>query len=269
VHKILFATIAGCLVTFQPVHAVSPATGTDGIAAIVKDFDAFSRAQDPIRAAQRGDQQAARLWPDNSPLAVTARKAAYQAFQQRLQSLPGTGLAGDDELSRQVLVDRVSLALDGFDFDEERLPFISGDGFYTTADYAALNTVLGDEAAAAAWIARLEALPAYYAREIENMRRRRTTRRRCSPRFATRHSRFRRTGAQRSRCGPAACCIPGCDPPSNRCCISWNRNTCRPPDRQSASAAYRRARSTTPTSHASTPRRPWRPPRFTRSGKAR
>jgi uncharacterized protein (DUF885 family) len=31
--------------------------------------------------------------------------------------------------------------------------------------------VLGDEAAADAWIARLEALPAYYAREAENMRR--------------------------------------------------------------------------------------------------
>jgi len=65
----------------------------------------------------------------------------------------------------------VNLALDGFVFDEERLPFISGDGFYTTADYAALNTVLGDEAAADAWIARLEALPAYYARETDNMRR--------------------------------------------------------------------------------------------------
>ena len=113
------------------------------------------------------------------------------------------------------------------------MPFISGDGFYTTADYAALNTPLDDEAAADAWIARLEALPAYYAREIENMRRgirtgmtqphahgrarhcgrawparpARTTRRRCSPLSATCRSRFPRIGARRSRRRPATCCI--------------------------------------------------------------
>ena len=147
-HPILFALIAGLLVTFQPVHAATPATGADGIAAIVSDFDAFSRAQDPVRAAQRGDKAAARIWPDNSPSAVAARKTAYVDFQRRLQALPAAGLAGDDELNRELLVDRVSLALDGLAFDEERMPFISGDGFYTTADYAALNTPLDDEAAA-------------------------------------------------------------------------------------------------------------------------
>ncbi len=170
-HRILFALMAGLFVTFQFAHASIPAAGADGIAAIVKDFDAFNRAQDPIRAAQRGDKEAARIWPDNSPPAIAARKAAYQAFQRRLQSLPATDLAGEDDLNRQLLLDRVSLALDGLAFDEERMPFISGDGFYTTADYAALNTPLGDEAAADAWIARLEALPAYYARETENLRR--------------------------------------------------------------------------------------------------
>jgi uncharacterized protein (DUF885 family) len=170
-HPILSVLIAGFLVTIQPSHAASLASGTDSIAAIVKDFDAFSRAQDPVRAAQRGDPQAARIWPDNSPQAVAARKAANQEFQRRLLALPAAGLAGEDQLNHELLSDRVNLALDGFAFDEERLPFISGDGFYTTADYAALNTPLDDEAAAEAWIARLEALPAYYAREIENLRR--------------------------------------------------------------------------------------------------
>ena len=146
-HRILLATIAGLLVTFQPAHAASLATGADSITAIVEDFDAFNRAQDPIRAAQRGDKEAARIWPDNSPPAIAARKAAYRDFQRQLQAIPAANLAGEDALNHALLVDRVRLALDGFVFDEERLAFISGDGFYTTADYAALNTPLDDEAA--------------------------------------------------------------------------------------------------------------------------
>ena len=165
--KILSAFIAGCLVTFQPGLAATP----DTVATIVRDFDAFTRAQDPVRAAQRGDRAAARVWPDNSPRAVAARKTALQDFQRRLRSVPDAGLTDEDRLNHELLLDRVGLALDGFAFDEERVPFISGDGFYTTADYAALNTLLEDEAAADAWLARLEALPAYYARETENMRR--------------------------------------------------------------------------------------------------
>jgi hypothetical protein len=38
-HPILLALIAGLLVTFQPVHAASPAAGADNIAAIVSDFE--------------------------------------------------------------------------------------------------------------------------------------------------------------------------------------------------------------------------------------
>ena len=85
--------------------------------------------------------------------------------------MPGAGLADEDALNRGLLLDRTASALEGLAFDEERIPFISGDGFYTTADYAALNTRLVDEASAEAWIARLQALPAFYAHEIENMRR--------------------------------------------------------------------------------------------------
>ena len=166
-HRILCLAFLGLLMTLQPA-AVARA---DDMATLVRDFDAFSRAQDPVRAAQRGDVAAARRWPDNSPQAVAARKTALLEFQQRLQAIPAVGLVADDALNRDLLIDRVDNALAGLAFDEERTPFISGDGFYTTADYAALNTPLDDEAAAAAWIARLEAIPAYYARETENMRR--------------------------------------------------------------------------------------------------
>ena len=130
-----------------------------------------------MRAAQRGDAAAARIWPDNSPAAVATRKAAAAA----VRAAPA-GRARDRTRRRRRAEPRPAagprrdLALDGFRFDEERLAFISGDGFYTTADYAALNTPTRLRPAdAEAWIARLEALPAYYARETANLRRGITT----------------------------------------------------------------------------------------------
>lgn len=158
------ALVLATLATALPAAA-------DDLRAIVRDYDAYARTVDPVRAAQRGDAEAARRWPDNSPAAVEQRKAALASFDTRLRALAGAPLNGDDRLDHALLAARVAEARESLTFDEERVPFISGDGFYTTADYAALNTVLADEAAAEAWIARLEALPAYYARETGNMRR--------------------------------------------------------------------------------------------------
>jgi uncharacterized protein (DUF885 family) len=163
--------LAWLLGTSMQSFVCDATAATDDVAAIVRDYDAFSREQDPVRAAQRGDLDAARRWPDNSPAAVAARRESLLAFQRRLQAIPAQGLEAEAALDRELLLDRVGLALDGFPFDEERMPFISGDGFYTTADYAALNTRIVDAAAAEAWIARLQALPDYYGRETANLRR--------------------------------------------------------------------------------------------------
>jgi uncharacterized protein (DUF885 family) len=143
----------------------------DDLVAIVRDFDAHVRIQDPVRAGQRGDRDALRRWPDNSPVAVGERRARLLRFRERLATLASADLPEADALNRALLVDRVDVALAGLEFDEERIPFISGDGFYTTADYAALGTSLTSEADAEAWLARLAAIPAYYATETANMAR--------------------------------------------------------------------------------------------------
>jgi uncharacterized protein (DUF885 family) len=151
--------------------ALAGPAAAEAVPDVVREFDAFIAASDPVRAAERGDAAAARRWPDNSPQAVSARKAALAGFQARLERIPAAALADEDALNRELMLRRIASALRGIEFDEARIPFTSGDGFYTTADYAALNTRLADEAAAEAWIARLEALPAYYATETANMRR--------------------------------------------------------------------------------------------------
>src|SRR4051794_27259969 len=96
--------IVGVLLMSSVVTQAAPPA--DSIAAVVKDFDAFARAQDPVRAADRGDAEAARRWPDDSPEAVAARKLALLDFQRRLQAVPAQGLADEDALNRALLITR-------------------------------------------------------------------------------------------------------------------------------------------------------------------
>ena len=143
----------------------------DDMASMVRDFDAHMRILDPVRAGQRGDREALRRWPDNSPAAVEERRRRLLGFRDRLAALDAAKLSQSDALNHALITDRVDVALAGLAFDEERIPFISGDGFYTTADYGALGTTLATEDDAEAWLARLVALPAYYATETANMAR--------------------------------------------------------------------------------------------------
>lgn len=59
----------------------------------------------------------------------------------------------------------------GLDFDETRIPFTNDSGFHTLASYLAQSTPLRGRGDAEAWLARLEALPGYYADNIANARR--------------------------------------------------------------------------------------------------
>ena len=160
------------LVGLALIALIAPIAATaDDMASIVRDFDAHMRILDPVRAGQRGDREALRRWPDNSPAAVEQRRQRVLGFRDRLAALDAAGLSGPDALNHMLISDRVDVALAGLAFDEDRIPFISGDGFYTTADYAALGTTLVTGEDAEAWLARLAALPAYYATETANMAR--------------------------------------------------------------------------------------------------
>jgi uncharacterized protein (DUF885 family) len=149
-----------------PVHA-----GSAELQSLVKDYERFSRAQDPIRSAQRGDVDAATRWPDDTPEAVAERKRALEDFRARLDRLAKTDLDAAEALERDVLADRVVTALDGLAFDEERMPFISGEGFFVNPDYTAAFTALTSEAEAERWLTRIAAFPDYYDAQIANMRR--------------------------------------------------------------------------------------------------
>jgi uncharacterized protein (DUF885 family) len=151
--------------------AAAPTPPAAALRDVLKDYDTTLRDADPISAGQRGDLVAAARWPDDRPTAVARRFATLATLQTKLNAVPATALAGEDALNRTLLAWRLDIELQGQKFDEERIPFNSDEGFFVTPTYAAEGTILHNRAEAQAWLARLKALPAYYAVETDNMQR--------------------------------------------------------------------------------------------------
>jgi uncharacterized protein (DUF885 family) len=110
-------------------------------------------------------------WPDVSKAAEERRVAELKALRARLSALPPSPVGTEDELTRRLLEWRLGMRIEAARFDEARIPFDNGDGFFNVGNYAAETTVLHSDADAVAWIARLRALPVYFDQEIENLRR--------------------------------------------------------------------------------------------------
>lgn len=108
-------------------------------------------------------------WPDVSLAATQKRQEKYVELRDRLGKVDAPG--EEDALTRELLQWRLQVSIDGARFDEDRVPFDSGDGFFNAGTYAAQVTRIANEAGAKAWIARLQALPSYYDAQIANLRR--------------------------------------------------------------------------------------------------
>jgi uncharacterized protein (DUF885 family) len=164
---------AGLALSANPGRAQSrpPASAADTLHQILKDYDAFESANDPIDAGERGDLAAAARWPDDTPAAEAERHSANLDFQTRLNAVAPTALTGEDALNRALLAYRLTMDFEGYAFDEDRIPFTNDEGFFTTPAYVAETTRLHTDAEAQAWLTRIATLPDYYAVEIANMRR--------------------------------------------------------------------------------------------------
>jgi len=163
---IVSALAALALMTAAPI---AYAQTSPELRQVIDDYMTLAEEMDPIRAAQRGDAAAAARWADDTPAAVTRRRATLATISQRLGQL--SGLSEADALEHDALAYRVGIQLEGYTFDEERTPFINGEGFFVNPDYASTVTVLRSEAEAEAWLTRMEAVPAYFDVQIANMRR--------------------------------------------------------------------------------------------------
>ncbi len=151
-----------CLLSALPLLHATAAAQDATVTAIVAEESAIERQTDPKDGPG---------WPDVSLAADNHRTAALRTIQMRLSNLPPSRAGSEDDLTRRLLDWRLRMRIEAARFDEARIPFDNGDGFFNAGNYAAETTVIRTEADAAAWIARLRALPAFFDQEMDNLRR--------------------------------------------------------------------------------------------------
>lgn len=139
--------------------------------AILKDYEAYLRRVDPISSGLDGDRDALSRLPDPSRAAELARRDPLAALQQRLASLDAGALTEDQRLNHAFVSYLIQRELERIALDPSRLGFDSEGGPGQTLSYLAGTTRIANRADADAWLARLEASPAYYDAGVANARR--------------------------------------------------------------------------------------------------
>ena len=137
---------------------------------LAKDYVAFVRLQDPVRAGSRGDAESLKRWPDHSPTALERERQSLEAFQKRLEGLSPVDNVSPEGLDRAVMAHQIDIALRSMGLGEYRMPFQDAQGFFTMPDSTAETTSLSSEAEAEAWLTRIETLPDYWETETVNVK---------------------------------------------------------------------------------------------------
>ncbi|XBQ17070.1 MAG: DUF885 domain-containing protein [Oceanicaulis sp.] len=152
------------LIVLLAVLLAAPAFAdpAEDLEALIADYEAFNEARDVIGKGRRGDLDAASRWPDASYEAVAARDSAMAEFLARLEAIDPGALPGDQAASYAVLAYLLESAAAIPSTRAAMTPFTNDSGFHTSPNFVAMGTRLRTPEQAEAWIARIEALPAYF-----------------------------------------------------------------------------------------------------------
>ncbi len=142
------------------------------LAAVLADYEAYLRAVDPINAGMEGDRDALSRLPDGSRAFELAQEPVLKGFADRLADINAAGLGEDDRLNHAFLTYVLQRSRDRIPLDTSRIDaFNSEGGPGQNLAYVAAVTRIATAADAEAWIARLEAMPKFYADPLANARR--------------------------------------------------------------------------------------------------
>ena len=139
--------------------------------ALIEEYEQLIRKDDPVSAGQEGDREALRRLPDVRPETQQAIAKQLKSLGERLAAIDTSGLSEDAALNHQLLTGVVAIHAEQLTFDLPRIPFENDSGFHTLLDYLARTTTIGSRDDADAWLARLEATPAYYEQNLANLQR--------------------------------------------------------------------------------------------------
>ncbi|HEY0686042.1 MAG TPA: DUF885 family protein [Steroidobacter sp.] len=149
--------------------AQSPAESS--LTALIAEYEALIRQDDPVSAGQEGDRNALRRLPDVRPETAKAAAKQLKSIAERLAAIDASALSGDAALNHQLLTGVVATHSEQLTFDLPRVPFENDSGFHTLPDYLARTTSIGSREDADAWLARLEATPAFFEQNLANLQR--------------------------------------------------------------------------------------------------
>ena len=139
--------------------------------AIVADWEAFERAEDPFTAGAEGDRAALARLPETTPEADARRLAALKTFKSRLDAIDSAALPATDRFNHAFLAREVDERIERAGFDPGRLSFTNEGGPGSALGYYARTTAVATRADADAWLSRLEATPRVIREAIANARR--------------------------------------------------------------------------------------------------
>jgi uncharacterized protein (DUF885 family) len=145
----------------QPVPAEAQAQDP-ALAAILADYEAFDRSQDPISAGREGDDEALSEVPDTSREAELARAETLRRFSARLDAVDPAALTEEDRLNHAFLSWIIDMAVERVGFDGGRLAFDSEGGPGQWIGYMAGSTRITTRAEGEAWLERMSGLGAFY-----------------------------------------------------------------------------------------------------------
>jgi len=146
-------------------------TAESSLQQIIADYETFNRQVDPLSAGAEGDREALRRLPDVRPEAEQADRKQLVVFGERLAKIDAQQLSGEAALNHALLTSIVKESTEEIEFDFSRIAFQNDEGFHTLADYLGRSTTIASREDAEAWLARLAALPAWYERNVANLKR--------------------------------------------------------------------------------------------------
>ncbi|MGE0597600.1 MAG: DUF885 family protein [Hyphomonadaceae bacterium] len=170
-HRIALATAFAVAAYAAAPEALAQSRAETQLNQIFADYEAFDRSIDPLTSGSEGDRAALRLLPNVTPEARAAERARLEQFRASLEGVQTRTLPAEAQLNRSFLLRQIGLRLENIALDDDRAPIANDGGFFSLGDYLAYTTPITNSDDAVAWIARLEAMPAYYQQSLANARR--------------------------------------------------------------------------------------------------